>query len=159
SDVCSSDLPGRRHPEDPAQPCRGHRGGSRGRARDLRTAGPRHRGAVMTATAAERLNQARAWLRQDRDAETRDELAGIITRAANGEAAAIADLDDRFGSRLAFGTAGLRGAIAAGSNRMNRVLVAQAAAGFAGYLLQGSEERRVGGGGIAAAGREQSGNR
>jgi phosphomannomutase len=89
----------------------------------------------MTASISERLDQARAWLRQDPDAETRDELAGIITRAANDDAEAIADLEDRFGSRLAFGTAGLRGAIAAGSNRMNRVLVAQAAAGVAGYLL------------------------
>ena len=84
----------------------------------------------------ERLSQARAWLRQDPDAETRDELAGIITRAASGDPAAVADLDDRFGSRLAFGTAGLRGELGAGSNRMNRVLVTQAAAGFAGYLLQ-----------------------
>ncbi|WP_336646743.1 phospho-sugar mutase [Microbacterium sp. USHLN186] len=86
----------------------------------------------------ERLTQARAWLRQDPDAETRDELAGIITRAAGGDPAALADLDDRFGTRLAFGTAGLRGRLGAGSNRMNRVLVAQAAAGFAGYLLQRS---------------------
>lgn len=83
----------------------------------------------------ERLAQARAWLRQDPDPETRDELAGIITRAASGDAAAIADLDDRFRARLAFGTAGLRGVLGAGSNRMNRVLVAQAAAGFASYLL------------------------
>ncbi|WP_314650821.1 phospho-sugar mutase [uncultured Microbacterium sp.] len=82
----------------------------------------------------ERLAQARAWLRQDPDHETRDELAGVVTRAASGDAAALADLDDRFGSRLAFGTAGLRGALGAGSNRMNRVLVTQAAAGFAAYL-------------------------
>jgi len=86
--------------------------------------------------AVDRLTQARVWLRQDPDAETRDELAGVITRAAGGDTAALADLDDRFGTRLAFGTAGLRGALGAGSNRMNRVLVAQAAAGFAGYLLQ-----------------------
>jgi len=90
---------------------------------------------------SERLSQARAWLRQDPDAETRDELAGIITRAAGGDAAALADLEDRFGRRLAFGTAGLRGELGAGSNRMNRVLVTQAAAGFAGYLLQRSTTR------------------
>ncbi|MCM3780230.1 phospho-sugar mutase [Microbacterium hydrocarbonoxydans] len=84
----------------------------------------------------QRLEQARAWLRQDPDHETRDELAGVITRAASGDEAALADLDDRFGSRLAFGTAGLRGALGAGSNRMNRVLVAQAAAGFASYLRE-----------------------
>lgn len=87
----------------------------------------------------QRLEQARAWLRQDPDHETRDELAGVITRAASGDAAAVADLDDRFGSRLAFGTAGLRGALGAGSNRMNRVLVAQAAAGFASYLRERAE--------------------
>jgi len=78
-------------------------------------------------------------MRQDPDAETRDELAGIITRAGNGEASALVELQDRFGSRLTFGTAGLRGALAAGSNRMNRVSVAQAAAGFAAYLMQRAE--------------------
>jgi phosphomannomutase len=95
-------------------------------------------------SAAERLGQARAWMRQDPDAETRDELAGIITRAAAGDTLAAADLEDRFSTRLAFGTAGLRGALGAGSNRMNRVLIAQAAAGFAGYLLQrsGSDDAR-----------------
>ena len=84
----------------------------------------------------ERLAQARAWLRQDPDHETRDELAGLVTRAAVGDEAASAELDDRFGARLAFGTAGLRGELGAGSNRMNRVLVAQAAAGFAAYLQE-----------------------
>lgn len=84
----------------------------------------------------ERLAQARAWLRQDPDHQTRDELAAIVTRAAGGDAAALADLDDRFGTRLAFGTAGLRGELGAGSNRMNRVLVTQAAAGFAAYLRE-----------------------
>lgn len=82
------------------------------------------------------LAAARAWLRQDPDPQTRDELAGLITRAAAGSAEAAADLDDRFGTRLAFGTAGLRGELGAGSNRMNRVLVAQAAAGFAAYLRE-----------------------
>ena len=82
----------------------------------------------------DRLAQARAWLRQDPDPQTRDELAGIITRAASGDQAAAADLEQRFGARLAFGTAGLRGELGAGPNRMNRVLVAQAAAGFAAYL-------------------------
>ena len=85
---------------------------------------------------SDRLAQARAWMRQDPDAETRDELAGVITRAGGGDAAAIADLDDRFGTRLAFGTAGLRGELGAGTNRMNRVLVTQAAAGFAAFLTE-----------------------
>jgi phosphomannomutase len=79
---------------------------------------------------------ARAWLAQDPDEVTRAELAALIAAAEGGDAAASADLDDRFGTRLAFGTAGLRGRLGAGSNRMNRVLVSQAAAGFAAYLRE-----------------------
>ena len=90
----------------------------------------------MSGQEAALLTQARAWLRQDPDPETRDELAGLITRAGSGDEAALTDLADRFRTRLAFGTAGLRGELAAGSNRMNRVLVAQAAAGFAAYLSE-----------------------
>ncbi len=80
--------------------------------------------------------RARAWRDQDPDAETRDELDAVLARVEAGEAAASDDLADRFGARLAFGTAGLRGELGAGSNRMNRVLVSQAAAGLAAYLLE-----------------------
>ncbi|PZU46435.1 MAG: phosphomannomutase [Microbacterium sp.] len=80
------------------------------------------------------LDAARAWIAQDPDEVTRAELAPIIAAAETGDPDALADLDDRFGARLEFGTAGLRGRLGAGSNRMNRVLVAQAAAGFAAYL-------------------------
>ena len=79
---------------------------------------------------------ARAWLAQDPDATTREELTSLIERVEDGDAEAAADLEDRFATRLAFGTAGLRGTLGAGSNRMNRVLVAQAAAGFAAYLRE-----------------------
>jgi len=68
------------------------------------------------------------WLAQDPDAETRDELSALIE---TGDEKALAD---RLGSRLEFGTAGLRGELGAGPNRMNRVLVAQAAAGIAEFL-------------------------
>ncbi|NUU04807.1 phospho-sugar mutase [Leifsonia sp. C5G2] len=85
------------------------------------------------------LAEARAWLAQDPDPETRDELQTLIVAAEAGSAEAVADLHSRFDERLAFGTAGLRGAIAAGPNRMNRVLVAQAAAGFAHWLLEHAE--------------------
>ena len=87
---------------------------------------------------SEHLTAARAWLAQDPDAVTREELAGLIARVEDGDAAAADDLADRFSTRLAFGTAGLRGTLGAGPNRMNRVLVAQAAAGFAAYLLERS---------------------
>lgn len=84
----------------------------------------------------DRIALAEAWIAQDPDPETRDELAAIVARVRDGDAAASADLADRFDARLAFGTAGLRGEIAAGPNRMNRVLVSQGAAGLAAYLLE-----------------------
>ncbi|MFD3448474.1 phospho-sugar mutase [Microbacteriaceae bacterium 4G12] len=84
------------------------------------------------------LAAANAWLDQDPDEETRAELRALLEAATTGSGdardTAVADLRDRFDARLQFGTAGLRGSLGAGSNRMNRVLVAQAAAGFADYL-------------------------
>ncbi len=80
------------------------------------------------------LDEARAWLADDPDPDTRAELAAVIERAESDDAAALADLGDRFAGRLEFGTAGMRGALGAGSNRMNRVVVIQAAAGLAAYL-------------------------
>ncbi len=85
------------------------------------------------------IDAARAWLAQDPDPITRAELEELLTRVDAGDAAALADLDDRFTTRLAFGTAGLRGRLGAGSNRMNRVLVGQAAAGLAAYVQQRAE--------------------
>ncbi|HJA05182.1 MAG TPA: phospho-sugar mutase [Candidatus Microbacterium stercoravium] len=80
-----------------------------------------------------------AWREQDPDPETRAELTALAEAAGAGDPAAQADLDARFAGRLQFGTAGLRGALGAGPMRMNRVLVAQAAAGFAQYLLARSD--------------------
>lgn len=73
-----------------------------------------------------------AWLAEDPDADTYAETERLL--AADDEAA----LADHFGSRLQFGTAGLRGRLGAGPNRMNRVLVRRAAAGLARYLGAGS---------------------
>ncbi|WP_233437189.1 phospho-sugar mutase [Terrimesophilobacter mesophilus] len=81
------------------------------------------------------LDAAKTWRDQDPDDETRTELDAIISEAETGSASALADLHSRFDLRLEFGTAGLRGELAAGPNRMNRVLVAQAAAGLAAFLL------------------------
>ena len=76
----------------------------------------------------------RAWIADDPDQQTATTLEHILAEAESGDAAAIADLEDRFSGPLVFGTAGLRGEIAAGPNRMNRAVVIRAAAGLAAFL-------------------------
>jgi phosphomannomutase len=97
------------------------------------------------------LQRAQAWLAQDPDGETRAELRALIEAAESGDATSEAELADRFSTRLAFGTAGLRGALGAGTNRMNRVLVAQAAAGLAAYVREQAGLDPVGATASAAA--------
>ena len=82
---------------------------------------------------AELLQHAQAWLDQDPDPSTAEQLRTLIEQAPENPEA-IGELRDCFNTRLAFGTAGLRGALGPGPNRMNRVLVMQAAAGLAAYL-------------------------
>src|SRR3954470_16387612 len=80
------------------------------------------------------LERARAWAAEDPDDSTRAELQRIIADVEGG--AEPGDLADRFAGTLEFGTAGLRGAVGAGPNRMNRVVVMRAAAGLAAYLME-----------------------
>jgi len=76
-----------------------------------------------------------AWRNQDPDPDTVAALDELVSRAATGEADASAELADAFSAPLAFGTAGLRGRLGPGPARMNRVVVAQAAASLAAYLI------------------------
>jgi phosphomannomutase len=88
--------------------------------------------------------QAEHWIAGDPDGRDRAELHGLLD---DGGEAAAAELADRFGARLEFGTAGLRGAVGAGPNRMNRAVVRAATAALAGWLQAGH-----GGPGTAEAG-------
>ncbi|MGV9402566.1 phospho-sugar mutase [Streptomyces sp. NPDC003674] len=76
----------------------------------------------------ELIAKAKAWLAEDPDPQTREELAGLI------DAGDVPALTDRFSGTLQFGTAGLRGELGAGPMRMNRAVVIRAAAGLAAYL-------------------------
>jgi phosphomannomutase len=79
-----------------------------------------------------RLDIAKKWLEAEPDEDIRVELQAIIDGSGH-------ELDARFNGRLMFGTAGLRAEVGAGPNRMNRLVVRQAAAGLVDYLLRSVE--------------------
>ncbi|WP_260855796.1 phospho-sugar mutase [Curtobacterium sp. 9128] len=89
------------------------------------------------------LDAARAWLVQDPDPSTQDELSAVVAVAASGDASALALLADRFAGRLQFGTAGLRAELGWGPLRMNRAVVSQAAAGLGRFLIDAGRDRSV----------------
>jgi phosphomannomutase len=87
------------------------------------------------------LNRACAWHDDDPDPRTRRELSALLHVAQSPRPSptrdeARADLADRFAGSLEFGTAGLRGALGAGSARMNRAVVIRTAAGLIRYLRE-----------------------
>ena len=70
------------------------------------------------------------------DEETKKELLAIKDDEK--------EIEDRFYKELEFGTAGLRGIIGAGTNRMNKYTVGKATQGLANYILeQGTEKKGV----------------
>ena len=70
------------------------------------------------------------------DEETKKELLSIKD---NKE-----EIEDRFYKELEFGTAGLRGVIGAGTNRMNKYTVGKATQGLANYIIaQGTQDKGV----------------
>jgi phosphomannomutase len=74
------------------------------------------------------LRTAKTWADGDPDATTAAEVRALI------DAKNVAELEDRFSMSLEFGTAGLRGVLGGGTNRMNRAVVRRTTAGLARYL-------------------------
>jgi phosphomannomutase len=91
---------------------------------------------VITADLRERLH---AWLADDPDERDRAELEAL---ARDESSEARAELADRLDGRLEFGTAGLRGAVAAGPNRMNRAVVRGTTMALAQWLLRSEPQDR-----------------
>ena len=73
------------------------------------------------------------WIAADVDPACQEELRTLLARSVD-DTEALEELQDRFRARLQFGTAGLRGVMGAGPNRMNRAVVIQAARGLVDYL-------------------------
>jgi phosphomannomutase len=73
-------------------------------------------------------DRVRAWIDDDPDPASQQELRSLV------DAAAWDELSDRFGGTLTFGTAGLRGPLRAGPNGMNLAVVRQAAAGLCAWV-------------------------
>ena len=83
------------------------------------------------------LDEYKKWCESSEfDEETKNELLKIKDDEK--------EIEDRFYKELEFGTAGLRGIIGAGTNRMNKYTVGKATQGLANYILeQKTEEKGV----------------
>lgn len=90
------------------------------------------------------LDAARAYLAFPHlEAELRSELEGLLKAAEGGDAAAGAEVQDRFSEPLAFGTGGLRGVMGAGLRRMNRPNVRRATRALAAVALKRAPQART----------------
>ncbi|MEZ9039779.1 MULTISPECIES: phospho-sugar mutase [unclassified Vibrio] len=76
------------------------------------------------------MQDAMNWLARDPDPRTREELQHLIDEGMHDE------LEDRFTQRLEFGTAGLRGKVGCGPNRINRLVIQETATGLGHYLIE-----------------------
>src|SRR3954462_10652327 len=96
--------------------------------------------------------KARAWAEADPDPAARAEIEGLLASPDPAKT----DLADRFAASLEFGTAGLRGVIGAGPNRMNRAVVLRTTWGLARYILDATPDGKTRGVAIGFDGRRMS---
>ncbi|CAA0201900.1 phospho-sugar mutase [Tenacibaculum maritimum] len=75
------------------------------------------------------INNAKQWLSDTFDAETKNEITQLIATKSD-------ELADRFYKNLEFGTGGMRGIMGAGTNRINKYTLGKATQGLSNYLQQ-----------------------
>ena len=81
------------------------------------------------------LDEYTRWLESDFiDEDTKNELIKIKDDKK--------EIEDRFYKNLEFGTAGLRGIIGAGTNRMNKYTVSKATQGLANYIIKNNRQSK-----------------
>ncbi|MDK2973526.1 MAG: phosphoglucomutase [Candidatus Sumerlaeota bacterium] len=89
---------------------------------------------TLSFSSPEIAERVREWTSEEYDKETRAEIQALV------DAGDVKELEERFYRSLEFGTGGLRGLLGAGTNRMNRTVVARATQGLANYLKQHAEK-------------------
>ena len=80
-----------------------------------------------------------AWAEQEPEQDYEESALRLLKKIGEGDGTALLKGHELFGSRLAFGTAGIRGPMRGGPNGMNRLVICQTTAGLARYL---DENRR-----------------
>lgn len=81
------------------------------------------------------LNRAKKYISEEREVKFADEVKSLIEKNDEKE------LYDRFYRDLEFGTAGLRGIIGGGTNRMNPFVIKNATQGLADYLIEAKADK------------------
>ena len=82
------------------------------------------------------IDDAKKWLSDTFDAETRNEIQQLIDTNAD-------DLADRFYKNMEFGTGGMRGIMGAGTNRINKYTLGKATQGLSNYLQQSFPNKQL----------------
>ncbi|HEV8012845.1 MAG TPA: phospho-sugar mutase, partial [Pontimonas sp.] len=83
-----------------------------------------------------------AWAGQEPEPAYQQTALGLLESIRDGDETALLRGHELFGSRLAFGTAGIRGPMRGGPHGINRLVISQTTAGLARYLRENHRSGR-----------------